>query len=59
MLKDFLTFISIEYKLQQMDVIKFDVYRGPNIGIYINVNDDFVLLPMGFAQNKAEKLENI
>lgn len=56
MLKDFLTFISIEYKLQQMDIIKFDVYRGPNIGIYINVNDDFVLLPMGFAQNKAEKL---
>jgi len=56
MLIDFLTFISIEYKLQQMDVIKFDVYRGPNIGIYINTNDDFVLLPMGFAQNKAEKL---
>ena len=56
MLIDFLTFISIEYKLQQMDVIKFDVYRGPNIGIYINTNDDFVLLPMGFAQKKAEKL---
>jgi len=56
MLNDFLTFISIEYKLQQMDIIKFDVYRGPNIGIYINTNDDFVLLPMGFAQNKAEKL---
>ena len=56
MLIDFLTFISIECKLQQMDIIKFDVYRGPNIGIYINVNDDFVLLPMGFAQNKAEKL---
>ena len=56
MLIDFLTFISIEYKLQQMDVIKFDVYREPNIGIYINTNDDFVLLPMGFAQNKAEKL---
>jgi len=56
MLKDFLTFISIKDQLQQMDIIKFDVYRGPNIGIYINVNDDFVLLPMGFAQNKAEKL---
>ena len=39
-----------------MDIIKFDVYRGPNIGIYINTNDDFVLLPMGFAKNKAEKL---
>jgi translation initiation factor 6 len=39
-----------------MDVIKFDVYRGPNIGIYINTNDNFVFVPMGFAQSKAEKL---
>jgi len=39
-----------------MDIIKYDVYRGPNIGIYINTNDSFVLLPMGFAQTKAEKL---
>ena len=39
-----------------MDIIKYDVYRGPNIGIYINTNDDFVLVPMGFAQTKAEKL---
>ena len=39
-----------------MDVIKFDVYRGPNIGIYINTNDSFVFVPMGFAQTKAEKL---
>lgn len=39
-----------------MDIIKYDVYRGPNIGVYINVNDDFILLPMGFAQTKAEKL---
>ncbi len=39
-----------------MDIIKNDVYRGPNIGVYINTNDDFLLLPMGFAQTKAEKL---
>ena len=39
-----------------MDIFKYDVYRGPNIGVYITVNDDFVLLPMGFAQTKAEKL---
>lgn len=39
-----------------MDIIKNDVYRGPNIGVYINANDDFLLLPMGFAQTKAEKL---
>ena len=39
-----------------MDIIKFDVYRGPNIGVYISVNDDTILLPMGFAKTKAEKL---
>ncbi len=39
-----------------MDIIKYDVYRGPNIGIYVNANDDYVLLPMGFARSKADKL---
>ena len=32
------------------------MYRGPNIGVYISVNDEFVFLPMGFAETKAEKL---
>lgn len=41
-----------------MDIIKYDVYRGPNIGIYINVNDKYVMIPMGFAKSKAEKLAN-
>jgi len=39
-----------------MDIIKYDVYRGPNLGVYITVNDSMVLIPMGFAQSKAEKL---
>ncbi|MDH3824712.1 MAG: translation initiation factor IF-6 [Nitrosopumilus sp.] len=39
-----------------MDIFKYDVYRGPNIGVYISVNDDFVFLPMGYAETKAEKL---
>jgi translation initiation factor 6 len=43
-------------KLSKMDIIKYDVYRAPNIGIYINVNDKYVMLPMGFAESKAEKL---
>ena len=43
-----------------MDIIKFDVYRGPNIGVYVNVNDKYVLVPMGFAKSKSEKLgENL
>lgn len=39
-----------------MDIIRYDVYRGPNIGIYIKANDDHVLLPMGFAKSKADRL---
>jgi translation initiation factor 6 len=39
-----------------LDIYKYDVYRGPNIGVYISVNDNFVFLPMGFAETKAEKL---
>ena len=39
-----------------MDIFKYDVYRGPNIGVYIATNDTHVLLPMGFAKTKAEKL---
>ena len=39
-----------------MDIFKYDVYRGPNIGVYISVNDDFVFLPSGFATTKADHL---
>ena len=39
-----------------MDIIKYDVYRGPNLGVYLTVNDSTLLLPMGFAESKAEKL---
>ena len=42
-----------------MDIIKFDIYRGPNIGVYVNVNDKYILLPMGFAKTKAEKLSQM
>ena len=39
-----------------MDIIKYDVYRGPNLGVYVSVNDSMILVPMGFAESKAEKL---
>ena len=39
-----------------MDIIKYDVYRQPNIGVFINVNDTIGLVPMGFAETKANKL---
>ena len=39
-----------------LDIIKYDIYRGPNIGIFVSVNDKFVFIPNGFAKTKAEKL---
>ena len=41
-----------------VDIFKYDVYRGPNIGIYMVVNDEKIFLPRGFAKTKAEHLEN-
>ena len=39
-----------------LDIIKYDVYRGPNIGIFTTVNDKFVFVPNGFAKTKATNL---
>lgn len=39
-----------------MDIIKYDVYRGPNLGVYVTVNDSIGLVPMGFAKTKSDKL---
>tara|TARA_B100000508_G_scaffold89150_1_gene69417 strand:- start:71 stop:736 length:666 start_codon:yes stop_codon:yes gene_type:complete len=41
-----------------MDIIKYDVYSSPNIGIYTKVNNQFVFVPNGFAKTKAENLAN-
>lgn len=39
-----------------MDIIKYEVYRGPNIGIYTKVTDRHIFIPNGFATTKAKKL---
>lgn len=39
-----------------MDIIKYDVYRGSNLGVYVAVNDSVALVPMGFAGSKAERI---
>jgi translation initiation factor 6 len=43
-------------KTEGLDIFKYDVYRGPNIGIYTKVNDSFVFVPNGFALTKAKTL---
>ena len=41
-----------------LDIIKYGIYRGPNIGIYSKVNDDFVFLPNGFAKTKSKNFSD-
>ena len=41
-----------------LDIIKYDVYNGPNIGLYTAVNDNHVFVPNGFAKTKAKKLSS-
>ena len=33
-----------------------DIYRSPNIGIFMRANDRFLLVPKGLAQTKTDKL---
>ncbi len=33
-----------------------DIYRSPNIGVFMKGNDKFLLLPKGLAQTKSDKL---
>lgn len=33
-----------------------DIYRSPNIGVFMRCNDRFLLVPKGLAQTKADKL---
>lgn len=36
---------------------KYDVYRSPNVGLFVRTNNDTLLLPFGFAETKAKKLK--
>jgi translation initiation factor 6 len=33
-----------------------DIYRSPNIGIFLKANDRFLLVPKGLAESKSQKL---
>jgi translation initiation factor 6 len=35
-----------------------DIYRSPNIGVFLKGNDRFLLVPKGLAQTKTDKLCN-
>lgn len=33
-----------------------DIYRSPNIGVFLKANDRFLLIPKGLAETKSDKL---
>ncbi len=35
-----------------------DIYRSPNIGIFVKANDRFILVPKGLAETKTQKLSS-
>ncbi len=39
-----------------MGIHLIDIYRNPNIGVFLKANDRFILVPKGLAQTKIDKL---
>ncbi len=52
-------YVHIFFKIiNHMDITKYDIYQGPNIGIYTKTNDKFVFVPNGLVKSKSEKLSS-
>ncbi|MCD6511910.1 MAG: translation initiation factor IF-6 [Thaumarchaeota archaeon] len=41
-----------------MGIYRFDVFRTPNIGVFLKANEEFILVPRGLAKTKEEKLKD-
>ena len=39
-----------------MGLYLIDIYRSPNVGVFLRANDRFLLVPKGLAQTKADRL---
>ena len=42
-----------------MDISKYDVYGGPNIGLYATAGNGYLLVPNGFTPSKADGLAGL
>ncbi len=42
-----------------MGIYKYNIYRTPNIGIFLKCNDKFFLAPNGLADSKINRLESL
>jgi translation initiation factor 6 len=41
-----------------LGIYKYDVYRSPNIGLFVKSNNTILSVPFGFAETKAKKLKD-
>jgi translation initiation factor 6 len=39
-----------------LGIYKYDVYKSPNIGLFVRANDRIMIVPFGFAETKTTKL---
>ncbi|HET6730399.1 MAG TPA: translation initiation factor IF-6 [Nitrososphaeraceae archaeon] len=40
-----------------MGIYRYDIYKSPNLGLYVRTNNNTILLPFGFAETKTSKLK--
>jgi translation initiation factor 6 len=40
-----------------LGIYRYDIYKSPNLGLYVRTNNNTILLPFGFAETKTSKLK--
>src|ERR671939_298788 len=48
--------MHILIKILCLGIFKYDVYKSPNIGLFVRANDRIIIVPFGFAETKTAKL---
>jgi translation initiation factor 6 len=48
--------MHILIKILYLGIFKYDVYKTPNIGLFVRANDRIIIVPFGFAETKTTKL---
>jgi hypothetical protein len=45
--------MHILIKILYLGIFKYDVYKTPNIGLFVRANDRIIIVPFGFAETKT------
>ena len=40
-----------------MAIFRYDIYKSPNIGLFVKANDSIIITPLGFAETKKNRLK--